>query len=349
MAAATAPLVFTDGFDHLTQPQSDQGKWTDFGSGWFVTGASTRSGSGQNAQVTSTGAPMSKHFVSAGYRAAVVGFAFKFNNASIDHTNLMTLESVENADVCMSLRKTSTDLLALYSGTTAETLLATGTTTLLNDTWYYIEVYYYIDNASGRYQLWLDGVSEIALASSQDTQIAASNSFDRVYFRGGAYTQSMDDVYIRAKTTDVTTPADEVFGDVNIRTVYPDANGTNRDFTLSTGTDDFAVVDEAIASETDYAYSSTAAHKVTMSTSNLSSGRTIYAVVLNTWVGMDTAGSQNIKHVVRSGTTDYASSSTFALSETARNEQTFYELNPDTAAAWTETNFNSAEFGIEVQ
>jgi hypothetical protein len=341
--AATAPLVFTDGFDHLNATQDDN-KWTS--NPWVL--AAGRSGSGNSVSISNQG-QMVNHYFTEGYRAFVVGFAFKFSVPNTTMNPIFRAFDAEGGNTQITLRKLSSNVLELRRGALSETLLATGTKTLLHDTWYFVELYVYIDSTSGRYQLRIDGVDDIALASSQNTQ-DNTNEFHSLSWAGeNSHVTYVDDLYIRAKTTDVTTPADEFLGDINIRTLYPDANGTTRDFTPSSGTDDFAVVDETPASESDYLSSSTPTDMVTIGAENLSSGRAVHAVSLNTWVGLSVPGSNDIKHVVRSNVTNYLSSETFALSENARNEQSIWETDPDTGVAWIEAGFNSAEFGIEIQ
>jgi hypothetical protein len=197
--------------------------------------------------------------------------------------------------------------------------------------------------------VWLDGATEIALATSQDTQSDnnSDNLFNMFNLRGtSGQAVWIDDLYMRAKTTNVTTPADEVFGDITINTIYPDANGTNRDFTPSTGTDDYAVVDETPATVSDYVASSTSADKVTLGVSTGATTKQVYGVAVNTWAGVDTPGVQNIKHVVRSNGADYLSPTAMPLGDTAHNNQSFWITDPGTAASWTIAGVNAAEFGI---
>jgi hypothetical protein len=60
----------------------------------------------------------------------------------------------------------------------------------------------------------------------------------------------------------------------------------------------------------------------------------------------DDAGSRNIKSLCKSSSTTSTGTSQALPSSYAYLTQV-WETDPNTAAAWTETNLNAAEFGVE--
>lgn len=108
------------------------------------------------------------------------------------------------------LRVSTTGKLTIYRGTT---LLATGTTTLLPNTWYHIAIHILRDATSGVLDVDLDGVSEITFAG--DT---GPNDFNRLRFGGGSFdtTDYYDNISGYDAPPVVTTPALVVDSDFSV-------------------------------------------------------------------------------------------------------------------------------------
>ena len=73
---------------------------------------------------------------------------------------------------------------------------------------------------------------------------------------------------------------------------------------------------------------------------------TIKAVQHSISVKKDDSGTRQIKSLCKSGATT-TTGATQTLSSSYAYFKEIYETDPNTAAAWTETNLNSAEFGVE--
>ena len=263
------------------------------------------------------------------------------------------LYGVPGGEIQLNLSLGADGKFRLYRGPhDTGTLLDTGTTVLAVNSWYYIELRAYIDNTSGEYELKIDGSSEFS-ATAVDTQAHTTDNFVSMvgYWTpehnpnvSGDYTV-LDDLYVRGDPTANT--AGGFLGDVRIVVQKPNANGTNRDWTLSTGTDDFAVLDDIPPSSTDYAYSSTATDRITCGMEDLTGSITIKEVALYAHTSIGSSGAREVKPVCKSGATTDVGSATRVLQHSYLNP-VMYPVDPNTAAAWTLTNLNAAEFGLEV-
>ena len=129
--------------------------------------------------------------------------------------------------------------------------------------------------------------------------------------------------------------------------LLPNANGTNRDWTLSTGTDDFAVIDEVNRDSTDYIESSTSTETTTCGLEATGSETGVLAVTVQTNHLLDSAGSETIQHVVRHSASE-ANSASITVDSTAEDARmSIFETNPSTGVAWTAAEIDAMEAGVE--
>lgn len=285
-------------------------------------------------------------------RMVIVGFAYKLNagvsSVSYQDDGIVALMPHAGAPHISLLLNTDLTISVVRGAAETGTVLSTSTNTIVDGTWHYIEFKAFIDNTTGAYELKVDGTSWTS-GTSADTQDDATNTislvkFSRVYTGTGGE-ELIDDVYVRGDET--TNTAGGFWGDVSIQTVFPNANGANRDFTLSTGTDDFAVLDETGDTPfTDYAYSGTATDQITCGFGAMTGSGTILAAAACAVTRPNSGGNRNVKPICVSGvTTDVGTS---VRPPAGATNVTVYETDPNTASAWTETNLNAAEFGIEI-
>jgi hypothetical protein len=145
-------------------------------------------------------------------------------------------------------------------------------------------------------------------------------------------------------------------GDSVIEGRVPTGDGATLDWALENGPGTFLDHFEALNDLTcgvaqDYIFSSTIGHQDMLSFNALSfiTGQ-VHGVLLNSSAQLDTGGTREYKHLVRSGGTLYTGAgATHTVASTSR--QDFFdvlETDPDTAVKWTIAGVNSAEFGIEV-
>lgn len=135
-------------------------------------------------------------------------------------------------------------------------------------------------------------------------------------------------------------------GDINFGVIYMNANGTNRNFTPSTGTDDYPVVDEATGNgDTDYLSSSTPGDKISGNYPNVPvAGADLPFVMIAAQARKESTGTAGHKALFRHGGTDYLGTE-YALSTSYKRYQEIYMEKPSDASAILEADVNGDEFG----
>lgn len=356
MAIETIMLESFDAYDVVTNDMHVQGKWT----ARSISGADTlpRTGTKCLGVVVSTIPGWFTKDLDDDWRMLIVGFALRLDvlpdgTAGSGHfLQLRTGTYIENnPSTQVSLSMNTSGYLQVYRGTPGSgTLLQTSTTTQFAiDTWYYIEFKCYIDNTSGAYEVEVDGAAEMS-GTSVDTQAhASSNIISNIIFYqqdhasnpGSTYTR-FDDIYIRGdKTTDT---AGGLLGPVQIHGLQPDANGNHRDWTRSTGSDDYTLVDELGAiNKTDYLYSATDTNKLTCGFEDLPADRTAEVVQLVANCEITDRGGRDLLPLCRTGGTTYSGAAQDVLS---LGNYHVWDTNP-AGGSWSKAAVDGAEFGTE--
>lgn len=234
----------------------------------------------------------------------------------------------------------------LYRGTKeAGTLLASGTTTVSLDLYHYVEFKCFIDNTVGSYELKIDGNTEFS-GTNADTQAHASvNTFDRFNLTApnGVGQVTVDDFYFLGDTADT---AGGWLGDCSVEPHYPNVDGTYGDWGYSTGTTYYTLIDEVQPSQTDYAYSSVAADQITVGVDDATGSENVAGVMCWAYSSMGSGGARNAKMLCKSGATLDQGPSQRIRGGASLGKG--YLTDPNTGLAWTVTNLNAAEFGMEV-
>ncbi len=254
---------------------------------------------------------------------------------------------VINADGSWSARRGSTTGTILNGGA------ATGGAGSLNVSGYHsIEGKVTISDTVGVVELRYDGNSTPFLnISNQDTRNAGTNvSVDSITLRTGTSGASggmfVDDFYLLNSSG--SAPNNTFLGDVRVLTVMPNGNGNYSQLTGSDGnsTDNYLLVDEIPPNTTDYV-GGAAGLKDSYALENLSvSPTTIFGVQEVAYAAKSDAGTAAFKQLIRTGSTDYTTSSK-NLGTTYATYLNIRETNPGTSNAWTESEVNGLEAGIE--
>lgn len=339
-------LVFIDGFDHYATADITK-KWSAL-SGATISGSSGRRGGG----ALSVGSILQYAYKSVTAAATyTVGFAVNLSNFTYT-TNLICINEGGTQHITLGL--TTSGTLRVYRGAASGgTTLATGTTTLSTSQWYYIELKVTVDDVNGVVELRLNGSGspEINLTSTDTRNGGATGLIDRISMgtaAGGAnYSQQgfIDDFYVTNTSGAVNTG---FLGDVRVDTLLPTGDGNYTDFTPSTGSTHYNLVDETTPNTTDYVSSSTVDDRDSYTFPDLQmlTSQTIHGVQVNAAALKSDSGSRELGLMTRLSSTDDDSAS-IALLTSQSYISAIFEVDP-AAAAWTESNVNSAEFGVKV-
>jgi hypothetical protein len=255
----------------------------------------------------------------------------KSDNGATDHVDLRI-----NTDLSMSVLRGSVNLIL---GPTAANLLA------LN-TWYYIEMQAKLHDTTGTVTVKVNGIT-VLTGTGLDTKNAGTKTvFDTVHFenQAGSTVIDIDDIYIESAA------GDPFLGDIIIETLYPNGNGNANAWSGSDGdsVNNYLLVDEVPPNTTDYVFSSTSGQQdmYTMQDMVHSTG-TVVGVCHTAYATRTDAVTPRQIKLVNRRTTD-SKSPAIDLTTAYLGYAYAYALDPETSAAWTITNVNALQSGVEL-
>lgn len=339
-------LRFTDSFDHYATADFTQ-KWTLTGSGTYAISAGNGRRSTACFRFSSPASGTNVLKTVDSHATLIVGFAFRFagiGSSSTVFAALMDAGSVQvdvraNADGTLSVTRNGTTL-----STTAVALSA--------NIYYYIEFKATIHDTTGSYDLRVDGVS-VTSGTNVDTKNTSNATANGLRLGStnslvGASNWDFDDLYI---CDGAGATNNDFLGDVRVDAYLPNGNGNSSQLVGSDGnsTDNYLLVDESSQNgDTDYVASATVSEKDTYAFANMAhTPSSIFGVQINIIAKKDDAGTRSIQSVIRSGGSDTDGTSR-ALATSYADYRQIAETDPNTAAAWTSSGFNAAEFGTKV-
>jgi hypothetical protein len=336
-------LRFMDSFDHYASGDVTE-KWTALNNSPTVTsGVGRRSTSGLRINAAS-------EYVSKTLDAQatwIVGVAHTCSSfAGSAAVPIIGLYDVSTLQV--DLRVNTDGTLQITRG---GTVLGTSAFALSLGVTHYIELKVTIHDTTGAAQVKVDGDSKLSL-SNVDTKATANASATTV--RVGTLhasvnlgTQDLDDLYI---CDGQGSTNNDCLGDCRVDCLLPNSNGDDRDWALSTGSDDYAVLDDTAPNDdTDYAWDDTVGQRLLVGAQNLTAltSPSIKGVMISASAKKSDAGARGIGVNVKSGTTE-SDGSDQALSTSYTYYTRVLDTDPATSAAFTEGGVNSLQVGVEV-
>lgn len=263
----------------------------------------------------------------------VIGFAVYCPSAYIGW-------SIYNSEgIQLTIVPATDGAIKVYRGTSSGTVIALSSPgAFIFSTWLYIEFKITIDDAAGEIEIHINGDSEnpVIAATGLNTKNQATADMSAMHF-----SQTM---YI----TDVFKDDTDFHGNVTIDTRYPDGVGTHTDMVASYGSN-YACVDEnGGANSTDYVETDTIGAIDTYTFADINvDGHVIHAVNHFTAAFQTDAGTVGYTPKTVIASTDYDGVEDNTTTDVVLRWYV-QETNPATAAAWTESEINSTEFGVEL-
>ena len=257
--------------------------------------------------------------------------------------------SVSNdGGVCFRLVLVSNGTLYLYDSNNSLVAQSSVWPSILDNTWHYLEVWATIDN-SGHALVKVDGVT--VLDEDLDTQNGTTN-VDAVQIYSASDVSDKGTCWDDIVLMDAAgTRLNALIGDSRIDTLVPDADTAQEDFTCSSGSDSFALLDDTIPGDhdgdTSFIYSTTAGHKTRCELEAVSiAALAVHAIALVSVMKMTTGGHTVVAHgTIRSnGTDEDGTSRTLTVSYVPYRD--IWELDPDGDVAWTEASVSALEVGV---
>lgn len=286
----------------------------------------------------------------ASYSTLIVGTAWRPTTNALINTIIGFADS--GTPQLYLVIDNSNRILISRNGTT----LATSTATLTVNVWYYIELKVTFNN-SGSYAVRVNGAPFAGLpdTSGVDTTATANNTANQLLLCQFAVPNAnsasdYDDLYV----CDTSGSANNDFlGDVEVRTLLPNAAGANSNWTKTGGsTGSYTAVNEnPYDSDTSYVSSATLNTIDTYGYPDLpSNAATVFGVVSNLIGRKDDAGNRDVTTRYRADTTTEAdfTATDLTLSASYTQLRQIQETNPVTLTSWTVADVNNGEFGPKV-
>lgn len=244
-----------------------------------------------------------------------------------------------------------------FTARRASTFLETSPPILQVNRWYYLEAKIVISTTVGSVIIKLDGTTVWSSATNLNTRDETGTFWDNLKINNGmGVNQVIDDIYICDSNGTVNN---DFLGDTSVEHINPNAVGDNSAWTPSSAVDHYTLVDDGTArttavDETDYVSSGTLAQKDLFNYESLATGpglgdaSLIHGIQVNTWARLTEIQPSDLILKTKTGTTEGDVTKTIRHDDIEQFiEIGVFELDADTAAAWTVSGINGAQFGIE--
>lgn len=245
------------------------------------------------------------------------------------------------------------------------TTIATSDPLISTSGWNSLEIQIYIHDTLGWIRVAVNNVLVFEVSgidTKHDSTNIAQIGIGNQSFYGGASVNDttfyIDDLYIYdfvgdsavdtdfVPTTDGTGKATNFIGDLQVMYLPPNGDTAEVDFTPSTGTDGYAMVDEVDPNDTDYIYSTTAGDLSEFELTDLPEDITyIRGLMLLGRMAKNDSGAAMIKFGMRSDAA-VADSDEFPITVEPTYWWTFQNTDPDSDARWTRASLNAAWFRL---
>ena len=206
--------------------------------------------------------------------------------------------------------------------------------------WHWIDWRVKFSATAGEIELWVDDV-QIYTGTGLNTvdHSTLTGWTAALIFGNGCWV--IDDLF-------VYTPGSRL-GDSRISNLVPSSDATPNNGTQSTGATHFGVVDEIVNSTTNYiTLPDTSGDKEVFGVASLASTPvSVWAVKVETLTSKSDAGTFLLQPLVRSSGTESDGASQ-PLTTSYSTQQSIFETDPATSAAWTGSAVNAMQIGVKV-
>lgn len=354
-------LDWFTGFDHYATADLTLGVTARFTSSSLARVQSSTVRTGPNAMdFTSSAGTIYKSGL-PGNATRILGFAFRANSFVTTGIAFATLGNGSPLNggggaIHTALCLNTSGSLQAYRGRPLGTgdasalgssLGAASSNTLNTNTWYFIELVVTVSDTVGSVQVYVNGSATPWLnLTNVDTKDGATTTIDTLGFAAvGTGSTFYDDCYCVSGSGGARTTR---LGDVRARAVVASAgDGAVAQFTPSSGADNGAMVDESAPNgDTDYNESASVGNIDTYAFATLGATGQIFGLQVHNACRKTDASTGEAQAVARIGTTNYLGTQV-ALGTSYGYLTHLWEQSPATAADWTGSEADGAEFGIK--
>ena len=318
---------------------------------------------------------MYRHFNEDHYDTLIVGFAFLgYPGFNQPQSPIVTFYNYDNDQIAQITPIDGNGRVTMTAGPQYSLLQTFYSDTNVTEeyTWYHCEAkWVFDDSTSGSMECRINEVTVINQTGIQTYKSGGDSegnySISEVKVEKGLHnTFFLDDFYILDGEGSV---ANDFIGDSRIDTLFPEANGDYAQFTPSAGSN-YECVEPKIWSIYDYPdvpiirafrcnvtgadfsrynESETVGHRDCYNhQSILSLGKPIHAIQQNSNFRKTDAGKKQVEQFLRVSSTNYDTGNIIEVPDFSRNYYWPWTVNPNTSVAWTESDINALQSGLEI-
>lgn len=284
--------------------------------------------------------------------SGVVGVRFRVSTLIAGGTCILGVHEAGAAVAHARLDVSDSGILSLVRGDGVRSMMqayggygtilqSTAAGLIAPNTWYDLVWAWVVnDSVAGGACAWLNEALVLTLGAGQDTRAGGTGICDcwGVVAFGGNVVDFCD-----------LWAGDANLGDCRVDPQFPTANGSDRDWALSTGSDEYALLDDPTANTTDYIKTSTVGARTSIQKEVLrNTGGTVKAVQGNCYCTKSDAGPCGLKMYLLIGGTRYYGDEFFPSFYSWLGFPFAWSLNPSAGTPpWDEAAVNAAELGVE--
>lgn len=336
-------LLFYEGFGHV-----DDGyellKWDAYASSFGVTYAAGYGAlSDWGMRLEASISYYVEKIIGSDISTSIVGV--RINPAILNDSNQI-VTFMDSGTVQGEVRALADGSVGVYRG--ESTLIASSSGGKITaSTWQYLQIKIKWHNSTGTVDVKV-GSESIISDTGLDTSSTGNEYINKFRLCSNGGITYYDDFYLCDTAGSIRN---DFLGDIRIVTLYPISDGTYTDFTPSTGSDHYALVDDPqLVSDTDHNESATIGHKDSYGMTTFSEAGTILGVQICGAVNNTSTGSMSVRTLCRSGGTPADNEgSNFSLSQTKKGALTIHEQEPTDTVDWTAAKINASEPGLKIQ
>ena len=330
-------LIDVEGGDHLAANMFTAKGWDS--NPTFVASGRVR---GSCWQLRDTGATTAIAKVLPGtYPTVILGIGVLHNTTALSQH---VVQLTGSAGVVALVITDGSGRLTVRNG--AGTTIATGTTVIAPNAWYYVELKIVV-GAAGSCELHLNGVPGEIPFTVGNFGTANISAVQPICLAVSVVTiTSYDDLYVLDTTG--SSPQNDFLGDVVVETLFPNADGTHQDWTPNPAGTHFNKVNETIPDgDTTFVSDANPGDIDSYHVSSLAAlSGNVYGVVTNLYARKDDATGKQIAPVIREAGADHVGATTGGISTSYLFYRQVWQHDP-LGAAWTIANVNGSEYGVK--
>lgn len=271
----------------------------------------------------------------------IAGGAFSINST----TYYGGIVLYDNATAGVTVQINATAPNSTITVKVGNTTVATYTGFLISlNVWYYLEVKVFCHASSGTIEVRLDGVT-LGTLTGIDTQTGVDPYYNRVQFYYYSYA-AIDDVYVCDGSG---SSLNDFQGACKVLGLFPNADTTTIQWTPSTGTTHYNLVDENPANgATDYVSTSTQANTDLFTYPSLIGSGTILGLQVATTVALPSGTSAILEAPIYSNDVLELGPDTTITSASYIDVRHISTTDPNTSQPWTISGLAAAKIGVRM-